>query len=154
MVTVELPSLLLTRLMAPLTWISKVGGEGFLSYQTSIHYDIQFTLGVVQNCQHYKKHTQSAPKADHRSTLASLRLRNRGNWKTQAHTGRLVVDYVAHSKNIRVSDQLGALGRQRIHVHVTGDWTQSWVEHALLEQLTLFLNVSIVLEDAVTHRSK
>ena len=49
---------------------------------------------------------------------------NRGNWKTQAHTGRLGVDYAAHSTNLRVSYQLGALGRQRIHVHVTGDWTQ------------------------------
>ena len=51
-------------------------------------------------------------------------LRNRGNWNTQAHTGRIVVDYAAHSKNIRVSEQLGTLGRQRIHVHVTGDKTQ------------------------------
>ena len=51
-------------------------------------------------------------------------LRNRGNWNTQAHTGRIVVDYAAHSKNIRVSEQLGTLGRQRIHVHVTGDNTQ------------------------------
>ena len=51
-------------------------------------------------------------------------LRNRGNWNTQAHTGRIVVDYAAHSKNIRVSEHLGALGRQRIHVHVTGDETQ------------------------------
>ena len=45
-------------------------------------------------------------------------LRNRGNWNTQAHTGRIVVNYAAHSKNIRVSEQLGTLGRQRIHVHV------------------------------------
>ena len=66
--------------------------------------------------------TINRPKAGHRSTLAFLR--NRGNWKTQAHTGRIVVDYAAHSKNIRVSEQLGALGRQRIHIHVTGDWTQ------------------------------
>ena len=51
-------------------------------------------------------------------------LRNRGNWKTQSHTGRIVVYYAAHSNNLRVSDQLGALGRNRIHVHVTGDWTQ------------------------------
>ena len=52
-------------------------------------------------------------------------LRNRGNWNTQTHTGRIVVDYAAHSKNIRVSEHLGgALGRQRIHVHVTGDETQ------------------------------
>ena len=59
------------------------------------------------------------------STLAFLRfLRNRGNWKTQAHTGRIIVDYAAHSKNLRVSDQLGPLDRQRIHVRVTGDWTQ------------------------------
>ena len=36
-------------------------------------------------------------------------LRNRGNWNTQAHTGRIVVDYAAHSKNIRVSEQLGTL---------------------------------------------
>ena len=43
-------------------------------------------------------------------------LRNRGNWNTQAYTGRIVVDYAAHSKNIRVSEQLGTLGRQRIHV--------------------------------------
>ena len=49
---------------------------------------------------------------------------NRRNWKTQAYTGRLVVDYAALSNNLRVSDQLGALGRQRFHVHVTGDWMQ------------------------------
>ena len=60
--------------------------------------------------------------AGHSSKLAFLR--NRGNWKTQAHTGRIVVDYAAHSKNLRVSNQLGALGRQRIHFHVTGDWMQ------------------------------
>ena len=29
-----------------------------------------------------------------------------------------MVDYAAHSKNIRVSEQLGTFGRQRIHVHV------------------------------------
>ena len=51
-------------------------------------------------------------------------LRNCGNWNTQAHTGRIVVDYATHSKNLRVSDQLEAIGRQRIHVHVTGDKTQ------------------------------
>ena len=61
-------------------------------------------------------------KAGHRSTLAFLR--NHGNWNTQAYTGRIVVDYAAHSKNIRVSEQLGTLGHQRIHVHVTGDKTQ------------------------------
>ena len=40
-------------------------------------------------------------------------LRNRGNGKTQAHIGRLV-DYAALSNNRRVSDQIGALGRQRM----------------------------------------
>ena len=74
------------------------------------------------------KPASSAPsrwwrKAGHMSKLAFLR--NRGNWKTQAHTGRIVVDYAANSNNLRVPDQLGALGRQRIHVHVTGDWTQA-----------------------------
>ena len=59
------------------------------------------------------------------------------------------MDYAALSNNRRVSDQLGALGRWRIHVHVTGDKT---LEHALLEQLTLFPNASIVIEDVDTHR--
>ncbi len=44
--------------------------------------------------------------------------RKRGNWKTQAHTGRLSVDYAALSNNRCVSDQLGTFGRQRIHVHL------------------------------------
>ena len=48
----------------------------------------------------------------------------RDNWKTQAQTGRLVVDYAAVSNNRCVSDQLGRFGRQRIHVRVTGDKTQ------------------------------
>ena len=47
-----------------------------------------------------------------------------GNWKTQAHTGRLFVDYAALSNNRCVSDQLGTFGRRCIHVHVTGDKTQ------------------------------
>ena len=51
-------------------------------------------------------------------------LHNRGNWKMQAHTGQLLVDYAALSTNRRASDQLGALGRKRIRGHVTGDWTQ------------------------------
>ena len=58
-------------------------------------------------------------KAGPRSKLAFLR--NRGNWKTQAHTGRLLVDYAALSNNRRVADQLGALGRKRIDFHVTED---------------------------------
>ena len=46
--------------------------------------------------------------AGHRSTLAFLR--NRGNWNTQAHTGRIVVDNAAHSKNIcGVSEQLASV---------------------------------------------
>ena len=67
-------------------------------------------------------HNAGRFKAGHRSTLAFLR--NRGNWNTQAHTGRSFVDYAAHSKNIRVSEQLGTFGRHRIHAHVTGNWTQ------------------------------
>ena len=51
-------------------------------------------------------------------------LRKRGNWKTPAYTGRLFVDYAALSNNRSGSDQLGTFGRQRIHVHVTGDKTQ------------------------------
>ena len=39
-------------------------------------------------------------------------------------TGRLDVDYETLSDNLRVSDQLRALGRQHINVHVTGDKTQ------------------------------
>ena len=66
-------------------------------------------------------HFLSRPQVD-ACVLAFLR--NRDNWNTQAHTGRIVVDYAAHSKNIRVSEQLGMLERQRIHVHVTGDKTQ------------------------------
>ena len=62
------------------------------------------------------------------------------------------MDYAALSNNRCVSDQLGTFGRRRIHAHVTGDKTQR-VEHALLEQLTLFPNASIVLEDLDTHRS-
>ncbi len=50
--------------------------------------------------------------------------RKRRNWKTQAYTGRLVVDYAALSNNRCVSDQLGTFGRRRIHANVTDDKTQ------------------------------
>ena len=70
----------------------------------------------------------------------------------QAHTRRLFVDYAALSNNQCVSEQLVALGRKRIHFH--GNRRQNaGVEHALLEQLTLFSNESIILEDVDTHRS-
>ena len=55
-----------------------------------------------------ERKTLSRPQVD-ACVLAFLR--NRGNWNTQAHTGRSFVDYAAHSKNIRVSEQLGTLGR-------------------------------------------
>ena len=55
----------------------------------------------------------------------------RSNWKTQAHTGRLFVDYAALSNNRGVSDQLGAFGRKRIHFD--GNWRlNAGVEHVLL----------------------
>ena len=57
--------------------------------------------------EHSCRITLSRPQVD-ACVLAFLR--NRGNWNTQAHTGRIVVDYAAHSKNIRVSEQLGTTG--------------------------------------------
>ena len=97
-------------------------------------------------------------KAGHMSNLASLRFRI--NAATDRHsktrqlidTGRLLWITRHFRTNAAFSDQLGALGRQHIRVHVTGDKTQR-VEHALLEQLTLFPNTSIVLEDVDKHRS-
>ena len=73
----------------------------------------------------------------------------------QAHTGRLFGGLSGVFSNNRcVSDQLGALGRRRIHVHVGYRRQFAGVDHALLEQLTFFFsNASIVLEDADTHRS-
>ena len=66
------------------------------------------------------------PKAGHWSKLASVHfcVIAATHWKTQADTGRLVVDFETLSNNLRVSDQLRALGHKRIHVHVTGDKTQ------------------------------
>ena len=56
--------------------------------------------------------------------LAFLRFRvSRGNWKTQAHTGRLFVDYAALSNNRCVPGQLGTLERKRKHFHV--NWGQN-----------------------------
>ena len=56
------------------------------------------------------------------------------------------MDYAAHSKNIRVSEQLGTLGRQRIHVHVTGDKTQyspvANMTHLVFVYKVVFLTVS------------
>ena len=70
--------------------------------------------------------------------------RNSRYWKTQAHAGRLFVDYAALSNNRCLSDQLRAFGLKRIHFHV--NWRLNvGVEHALLEQQTLFSNASIVL---------
>ena len=70
---------------------------------------------------------------------------------TQAHTGRLSVDYAALSNN-------------RCFRSTGNVWTPAYsclryrrqnagVEHALFEQLTLFPNASIVFEDVDTHRS-
>ena len=50
-----------------------------------------------------------------------------------------------------VSDQLGVIGRKRIHFHGNRR-LNAGVEHVLLEQLTFLSNASIVLEDADTHR--
>ena len=65
------------------------------------------------------------------------------------------VDFVWITRSFRtiaaVSDQLGALGRQRIRPCYQRQ--NAGVEYALLEQLTLFPNASIVLEDVDTHRS-
>ena len=69
-------------------------------------------------------------KAGHRSTLRFCVIRS--NWKTQAHT-----------------DQLGALGRKRIHFHGNRR-PNAGVEHALLEQLMFLSNARIVLEDVDT----
>ena len=59
------------------------------------------------------------------------------------------MDYAALSNNRCISDQLGALGRKRIHAHVTGDRTQS--RTCATRTAGVFPNASIVLEDVDTH---
>ena len=54
----------------------------------------------IQPFANFIKRCLSRPQVD-ACVLAFLC--NRGNWNTQAHTGRIVVDCAAHSKNIRVS---------------------------------------------------
>ena len=72
---------------------------------------------------HYQPTTSH--KAGHRSNLASLRFRVNAATERRKHTK---VDFVWITRRFRTiaafSDQLGALGRQRIHVHVTGGKTQ------------------------------
>ena len=64
-------------------------------------------------------------EAGHRSNLASLRFRVNAATERRNHTQ---VDFLWITRRFRTnaafSDQLGALGRQCIHVHVTGDKTQ------------------------------
>ncbi len=68
---------------------------------------------------------EKTTKAGHRSNLASLRFRVNAATERRKHTQ---VDFLWNTRRFRTiaafSDQLGALGRQRIHVHVTGDTTQ------------------------------
>ena len=59
------------------------------------------------------------------------------------------MDYAALSNNLSVSDQHGRK-RNLFHCNLH---LNAGVAHALLEQLTLFPNASIVLEDAGTPRS-
>ena len=76
----------------------------------------------------------SRPQVD----LAFLRFRvTCCNGKTQAHTGRIFVDYAVLSNNCCVSDQLGALGRKRIQFHGIRR-LNAGVEHVLFEQLAVF----------------
>ena len=62
------------------------------------------------------------------------------------------MDYAARSNNRCVSNQLGTFGRPA-YSRPRYRRQNAGVEHALLEQLTLFSDASIVLEDVDTHRS-
>ena len=64
------------------------------------------------------------------------------------------MDYAALSNSRCVSDQLGVLGSwMPAYSHPCYRRQNVGVEHALLEELMLFLNVSSVLENVDTHRS-
>ena len=83
-----------------------------------------------------------------RSTLRSCVIR--GNWKTQAHTGRLlwitqrfrtIAAFPINSERLDGSVFIHFHGIQRLN---------AGIEHALLEQLTFFSNASIVVADVDT----
>ena len=53
--------------------------------------------------------------------------------------------YAALSNKRYVSDQLGALGRKRIHVHVTDDTPERRSRHALLEPMVMMHGATFVV---------
>ena len=89
-------------------------------YEKSV--DLPAGVGAVNS---QRREFPCSSKAGHRSNLASLRFCVDTATERCKHTH---VDFLWITRRFRTiaafSDKLGALGRRRIHVHVTGDKTQ------------------------------